>query len=70
MDQSEKIAELERRVRELECAPRTYPVYVPYYVPHYPYPPTQPWMAPWNPPTGPYVITCGTEATHTGMYVS
>jgi hypothetical protein len=53
--QADRIADLERRVRELEQAPKTYPVFVPYYVgppiappaPVWPYTyPTYPW-GPW-----------------------
>lgn len=48
MNLKDQIAALERRVAELEKAPRYYPVYVPYVPvqpiqPHYPTYPTYPW---------------------------
>jgi hypothetical protein len=53
MGTKQEIADLKRRVRELEQQPRTYPVYVPYYVG--PAPVMQPHIVwPYTTPAWPY----------------
>ena len=54
MTDKERIAELERRVRDLEARP----VYIGYPIPV----PALPWVpTPWDPgtPQPPYIVTCG-----------